>query len=77
MSPLSVLARGYSIALDAGGQAVRDAAALRVGERLLLRLHRGQVVGRVEEIDEDHLLDRAPAAAYVREPGDKGGEPEG
>jgi len=53
LSPLGVLARGYSLVLDAGGRVVREAAQLAVGDRLLLRLHRGQVVSRVEEIPDD------------------------
>ncbi len=48
LSPLSVLGRGYAIALGSGGRAVRDANELEVGEPLLLRLSRGEAQVRVE-----------------------------
>lgn len=41
LSPLKVLGRGYSIALDAEGRAVREAAQLKAGDKLDLRLSRG------------------------------------
>ena len=41
LSPLAVLERGYAIAFDAEGQALRDAAAVAPGARLRLRLARG------------------------------------
>ncbi len=47
LSPLGVLARGYAIALDDDGRAVRDAAELTVGQDLDLRLHRGRARVRV------------------------------
>ena len=56
LSPVGVLARGYSLtfpAPDDGPPAdapVRDAAAIRVGDRLRVRLARGAVVARVEEV---------------------------
>jgi exodeoxyribonuclease VII large subunit len=42
LSPLTVLARGYAIALDEAGRAVTDVATLRPGDRLELRVHRGR-----------------------------------
>ena len=52
LSPLAVLARGYSVALRGDGRALGDASAVEAGERLTLRLHRGalrvMVEGRVE-----------------------------
>ncbi len=42
LSPLKVLDRGYAIALK-GGAAVTDAALLRSGDRLVVRLARGKV----------------------------------
>jgi exodeoxyribonuclease VII large subunit len=52
LSPLAVLARGYSVALRADGRALVDAADVAPGESLTLRLHRGalsvKVEGRVE-----------------------------
>lgn len=41
LSPLSVLDRGYAIALNASGEAVKDAESLRHGDKLSLRLARG------------------------------------
>lgn len=45
LSPLAVLDRGYAVAMHQG-RAVKDAATLRVGDSLELRLHRGRA--RVE-----------------------------
>ena len=50
LSPLKVLARGYSIAMDGAGRAVKDAGELNKGDRLTLRLHSGSVGCRVEDI---------------------------
>ena len=52
ISPLAVLARGYAIALDEQGNAVRDAASVRVGDRLSVRLSRGAVDAEVKGIKE-------------------------
>jgi exodeoxyribonuclease VII large subunit len=55
LSPLSILARGYSITLDAQGHALRDAANATQGESLRVRLHRGgldvKVVRRTTEVE--------------------------
>lgn len=48
LSPLACLARGYAIALDAQGRALRDAAAVRPGDRVQVVLHRGRLLARVE-----------------------------
>ncbi|NIQ93885.1 MAG: exodeoxyribonuclease VII large subunit [Desulfuromonadales bacterium] len=54
LSPLRVLARGYSIAFDdLDGTVVRDAAALQVGERLRLRFERGSCRVVVDEVDPE------------------------
>lgn len=50
LSPLGVLARGYSLTQTEGGELVRDAGQLRLGDRLRTRLGRGEVVSQVEEI---------------------------
>lgn len=51
LSPLAILARGYSIARRLpDGAIVRAAQTMRVGGRLRLRLHRGELTARVEEI---------------------------
>lgn len=50
LSPLKVLGRGYSIALDAEGRAVREAAQLKAGDKLDLRLSRGGAKCLVESV---------------------------
>lgn len=52
VSPLAVLGRGYSLTQTEGGAVVRDAAALKPGDRVRTRLLRGEVVCRVESIRE-------------------------
>lgn len=52
LSPENVLARGYSITLDAAtGRVVRDAAEVRPGQRLRTRLHQGVVESKVERAE--------------------------
>ncbi len=56
LSPLSVLSRGYSIAQAEDRRPVRDASSLSKGDRLSIRLQKGQVrttVEAVEPEDED------------------------
>ncbi|NLF73552.1 MAG: exodeoxyribonuclease VII large subunit [Candidatus Anammoximicrobium sp.] len=51
LSPLSVLARGYSLTHQAAtGQIVTDAATLNVGDEIRSRFAQGQAVSRVTEI---------------------------
>jgi exodeoxyribonuclease VII large subunit len=53
LSPLAVLARGYSIAQRADdGRIVRSAADVDVGELIATRLHQGELVSRVVELHE-------------------------
>jgi exodeoxyribonuclease VII large subunit len=47
LSPLTVLGRGYSIVTNEAGQVLREATAAAPGERLVVRLHRGQLAARV------------------------------
>ena len=47
LSPLATLARGYSICKDSSGKTVTDAAQVRAGEEVHLRLSRGQLACRV------------------------------
>jgi exodeoxyribonuclease VII large subunit len=49
LSPLNVLARGYSLTRTADGSVVRHSAQVRPGERVFIHLERGRIVGRVEE----------------------------
>ena len=50
-SPLKVLGRGYALALDESGHAVRSSDTLAVGQRLSLRLGRGAARVKVEDIE--------------------------
>jgi len=47
MSPLRVLARGYAVAFDERGHAVKKAGQVRPGERLRVRLHEGELEAKV------------------------------
>ncbi|MCC6556183.1 MAG: hypothetical protein IT372_24750, partial [Polyangiaceae bacterium] len=47
MSPLRVLARGYAIATDASGRAVRDHADVAPGDRIEVRVHSGALAATV------------------------------
>jgi exodeoxyribonuclease VII large subunit len=51
LSPLAVLQRGYALAQDANGNLLRDASAVRVGDKLGLRLAKGGLQCRVEELE--------------------------
>ena len=51
LSPLKVLGRGYSIALDAEGRAVKRAGQLKPGDRLRLRLAEGEAGCLVESVN--------------------------
>lgn len=50
LSPLSILSRGYAVALDPGGQALRRAEDARIGSRLHVLLAEGAVETIVEKI---------------------------
>ncbi|MCI0700976.1 MAG: exodeoxyribonuclease VII large subunit [Planctomycetia bacterium] len=50
LSPLQVLARGYSLTHTADGRLVRDADSLRPGDVIVSRFASGKVVSRVEEV---------------------------
>ena len=53
LSPLSVLSRGYAIALTQEGRAVRVASTTTPGQPLRLLLHQGSLLTRVDAIEED------------------------
>ncbi len=59
LSPVGVLARGYSLTFPAPGSdqpsdnPIRDARQVQVGDRLVIRLAQGSVVARVEEVRSD------------------------
>ena len=52
MSPLKVLSRGYSMALDEKGRLVKTIHAVSVGERLTVSLADGKAVTEVREVIE-------------------------
>jgi exodeoxyribonuclease VII large subunit len=49
LSPLNVLARGYSLTRKEDGSVVRSAQQVQPGDRIFIHLERGSLVGRVEE----------------------------
>jgi exodeoxyribonuclease VII large subunit len=49
LSPLACLARGYAIVASTSGEVVTQADAVRVGERVTVRLRAGELGCRVEE----------------------------
>lgn len=49
MSPLKVLARGYSMTKDVNGNVVTDASRLKPGERIIVRLQKGELQAAVEQ----------------------------
>ena len=52
LSPLAVLARGYSVTQRAAdGRVVRSAAELQAGDEILTRFAQGRATGRVETVD--------------------------
>lgn len=53
LSPLAVLERGYSLVTATDGRLVRDAAQLRVGDRVTLRFHRGLARADVGSVEVD------------------------
>jgi exodeoxyribonuclease VII large subunit len=52
LGPAATLERGYAIVQDAGGTVVRDAGGLAAGDPIAVRLSRGRVSARVEEVRE-------------------------
>lgn len=54
-SPLRVLARGYSVALDANGETVRSAAQVRQGDSLNLIVQDGRLACTVNEVREEQI----------------------
>lgn len=51
LSPLGILARGYSVTTTDDGALVRDAERLNIGQTLTTRMQHGRVVSRVEVIE--------------------------
>jgi exodeoxyribonuclease VII large subunit len=56
LSPLAVLGRGYSMTMrEQDGELVRSAADVRVGERIITRVAKGQIESEVVS-DSAHIL---------------------
>ncbi len=53
MSPLKVLARGYSVVKDKRGRVVSDSQEISAGEAVVLQFHRGQAEAEIKTIKED------------------------
>jgi exodeoxyribonuclease VII large subunit len=54
LSPLAVLERGYSIArVLPSKKVVRRASMLKAKDRVNVKVHRGEFIARVEEIEEN------------------------
>jgi exodeoxyribonuclease VII large subunit len=51
LSPLGVLQRGYAIAQDASGKLVSDAATVKPGDEVTVRLAKGRLGTRIERIE--------------------------
>lgn len=50
LSPLKVLSRGYAIAMDEDGRAVKDSSGVCAGDKLTVRLASGALGCRVEDV---------------------------
>jgi len=48
LSPVAILERGYALAFDERGELVKDAGQVAVGEKLRVRVARGEIATRVE-----------------------------
>ena len=53
LSPLAILERGYAICRDGKGQIVRDSVRVAVGENVEVKLARGELFCRVNQIKEN------------------------
>ena len=53
LNPEGVLARGYSIVQLENGTVVQDATMLTAGEKIGIRLHRGQIRATVDSVSKD------------------------
>jgi len=57
LSPLAVLARGYAICRRADGAILKDAAEVRAGDAVHVRLHRGSLGCAVTEVRSDGTIE--------------------
>lgn len=49
-NPEHILSRGYSVVYGASGSAIKDAGYARVGDKIRIRLHRGELGSEIKEI---------------------------
>jgi exodeoxyribonuclease VII large subunit len=49
LSPLAILERGYALVFDSGGQLIKDAAQVKIGEEISARVARGEVRATVRK----------------------------
>jgi exodeoxyribonuclease VII large subunit len=52
LSPLAVLERGYSITFDSHGKIIKKADAVKPGDVIQTRLHKGRLTSRVEKRED-------------------------
>jgi exonuclease VII large subunit len=62
LNPLNILRRGFSMTL-AGGEVVREAGRLKVGDLISVVLAQGELGARVTEVRSRRLLEDLPEAA--------------
>ena len=65
LSPVAILERGYAIVQTPSGSAVRETSQVARGDLLAVRLHRGRLAARVENIEPEPAGGRSPAAETV------------
>jgi len=54
LSPLNILARGYSITFNVqDGVLIKESKAVKTGDSLRTRLHKGEIISTVEEVRRD------------------------
>jgi hypothetical protein len=60
LSPLRVLARGYAVAFDRRGHALRSAAETKPGELLRIRLGEGSLTATVADASPERTAEPTP-----------------
>ena len=53
LSPLKVLARGYSVVLTSDGRVVQRAGQVQIGDQVDIKLHQGSFTASVTQIQEE------------------------
>ncbi len=53
LNPLNILARGYSVTFSfPEGRIVKDAGAVKKGDKIKTKLHKGEIISEIKEINE-------------------------